>query len=270
MNNGLAKPCFAHRHMTPAEYGLYTHLREVSHPHYTYKFDDRTISDRFALRRGSSKDAVNRLRKSLAKQGFIEWLEPQKRTGGKFAPRLGRIVSHREWAEKHPSRCGNNVLEQNQDQLEILNPPVSNSTSHQSQVTNRQYHFEPHQSQIESAPVSNSTSHQSRQRDIKGITTSGIETNPISRGMVGPDFFENSPPPLSDHANRQSHSESPVTPARQVEVSPVSAARQVTAEERDIASRFNLVERGSEWFTSEGAKLDPKAVDVIFGRDGTK
>src|ERR1700733_901330 len=97
--------CFAHFHMTIAEFGLWTHLRDLSYgskPQYTYRFDDRAIAARFAEERGCSKDTVNRLRRSLAEKKFIKWLEPQKRIGGRYAPRLGRILSHEEWAETNP------------------------------------------------------------------------------------------------------------------------------------------------------------------------
>ena len=269
-----SRKCFAHFHLTIAEFGLWTHLRELSYgskPQHTYRFDDRAIAARFAEERGCSKDTINRLRRSLADKKFIAWLEPQKRIGGRFAPRLGRILDHAEWAEKYPGRCIHNALEGDK-------PPVSNKEFHQSQVADHQSHSKAHQSQTKPSPVSNKASHQSQQRDISLITQSDNTTPSLSRMASAQKFSESTSSPL-DSANRETHSEapvsaarqvdsSPVSPARQVDSSPVSPTRQVTAEEITIAGRFGLVMRNGEWFTGEGTKLNPKAVEVLLGKEG--
>lgn len=188
--------CFAHCHMTPAEYGIYSHLREVSHPHnYQYRFDDRNISERFASGRGTSKDTINRIRRFLAQLGFIEWLEPLRRTGGRYAPRLGRILAHKEWAALNPGRCIHDSISEAQSTADGAVSPVSKEASHQSH-------------QRDSIPYNKS-----------------ITTNPALSGMAGPDFFSHSP--LSDSADRRIHTLSPVSPVIQVTDSPVSPARQV-------------------------------------------
>lgn len=90
--------------MTVAEYGLYTHLREVSSIHdYIYKFDDRKIAARFS---SGSKDTFNRLRHALARMGFIVYTGPQvKDSKGHYLAQEGRILAHDEWAEQHPGAC---------------------------------------------------------------------------------------------------------------------------------------------------------------------
>jgi hypothetical protein len=92
--------------MTIAEYGLWSHLREISHKHqYQYKFDDRSIANRFAAD-SVSKDTVNRLRRSLTEKGWIVFSEPSFRgPDGKFLPQVGRILSHEEYATGNPDTC---------------------------------------------------------------------------------------------------------------------------------------------------------------------
>lgn len=99
--------CFAHSHMTLGGFGLYTYLRQVSSKsNYIYRFDDRDIAGRFAPERGVSKDTCNRLRNALAEKGFIEWTEPKRRDSfGRYLPRMGRILSHGEYAQKYPDSC---------------------------------------------------------------------------------------------------------------------------------------------------------------------
>ena len=212
--------CFAHRHLTFAEYGLWSHLREVSYksnPRHTYRFDDRTLAERFAQERGCSKDTVNRLRRSLARKGFVAWIEPQKRDGGRYAPRLGRILSHEEWAELHPGKCIHSALEGD-------NAPVSNGAIHQSQVANHQSQLKPHQSQTEASPVSNNASHQSQQRDISLIDKS-IKATPLLSGMASAENFSEVIFTPSDSANHQSHSDASLILDTGDEL-PVSAMRQ--------------------------------------------
>src|SRR5579884_486729 len=90
--------------MTVAEYGLYSHLREVSAKHgFHYIFDDRKIASRFL---GRSYSTFNRLRNQLAAKGFIQYLSPQhKGSNGRFEAQEGRILSHDEWVELYPNRC---------------------------------------------------------------------------------------------------------------------------------------------------------------------
>jgi hypothetical protein len=230
--NATKVTCFAHRHMTIAEYGLYSHLREVSNksnPKFTYRFDDRTLAERFADGRGSSKDAVNRLRQSLAKKGFISWHEGKKRVaGGRYAPRLGQILSHAEWAARYPGRCIHNVLEG-------CDSPVSNSALHQSEIGNPQSHLEAHQSQIQPSPVSNERVHQSHQRDISIHRNKSINTNPLSTGMTPTQVLKEKISSLSDSANHQGHSAAGLASATG-ELSPVSEARQVKEVDRAVSS----------------------------------
>lgn len=121
--------CFAHTHLSPAEYGLYSFLRGISkNLQFNYRFDDRDISDRFAPTRGGSKDAINRLRRSLAEKGWIEWLEPKKRNShGRYSARLGHILSHDEYRRKYPERCTAGLANETGSSIENATGPVSNS-----------------------------------------------------------------------------------------------------------------------------------------------
>lgn len=223
--------CFAHRHMTLAEYGLYSHLREVSHgskQQYTYKFDDRTLAERFAHTRGCSKDSVNRLRQSLAKKGFISWLEPQKRVGGRYAQRLGRILSHAEWAERYPGTCIHSVLEN-------CGSPVATTALHQSQAAEHQSRVQAHQSQIQPSPVSDKGANQSHERDISIHKNKSINTNPLSNGMVPSQNLKEETLSLSNSANPKSHSDAGLSNATGG-VSPVSETRQMNEMDKAVAS----------------------------------
>lgn len=144
--------CFAHNHLTFAEYGLYVHLRELSSKNdYIYQFDDRSIAARFAPERGVSKDSCNRLRNALAEKGFIEWTQPLRRDSyGHFLPRLGRILSHGEHALKYPDSCAACTAN-------ATGASLTNSTG--ARLTD------------DTGPVANSPFSQSHQRDIKEIST---------------------------------------------------------------------------------------------------
>lgn len=211
-----SKRCFAHRHMSIAEYGLWTHLRELSYrsnPQYTYEFSDRKIAERFAPGRGSSKDAVNDLRQSLARKGFIVWLKPKKRASGRFPSQVGRILSHEEWAKSHPGKCFDSPVS-----------PVGNTTFHQSGL-------EPHQSGLEPSPVGFVTSHQSRQPDIILINT-----NPSQQEAAA---AENLKSTTSDSANHKAHTDA-CSDSSTGDDLPVSATRQVDCAVSDIASALGI------------------------------
>ena len=73
--------CSASCHMSFAEFGYYSYLRSVSAKNnYVRQFSDRVDAFYFSGR-GSSKDTCNGLRKSLARRGWIKWLDKEHRKG---------------------------------------------------------------------------------------------------------------------------------------------------------------------------------------------
>jgi hypothetical protein len=102
--------------MTVAEYGLYSHLREVSFKYeHVYRFDDRKIASRFT---SGSKDTFNRLRHSLAKKGFVVYTGPQRKdSSGRYESQEGRILSHDEWALQHPGICITGLTDETGNQV---------------------------------------------------------------------------------------------------------------------------------------------------------
>jgi hypothetical protein len=205
--------CFAHSHMSCAEYGLYSHLREVSsRQDYLYRFDDRTIAGRFALERGTSKSSINALRQSLVRKGFIVWQEPQKRVGGRFAPRLGRILSHKEWAERYPGKCHSKTVEADFTCPEKSDSPVQSSPATCPENST-------HQSGLELSPVQKEAIHQSGRQDISIHTLNSINTNQSLGGMAATASLVQ-PPHLSEAIasfQPEGHLHAPVPQTGQVE-----------------------------------------------------
>ena len=92
--------CFAHDHMTCAEYGLWTLGRELSHKTGVLYFDGRNMAARF--RRGG-KTAMYDHMHALIASGWFVVLEPRKRkANGQWSAHALRILSHDEWAAAHP------------------------------------------------------------------------------------------------------------------------------------------------------------------------
>lgn len=227
--------------MTPAEYGLYVHLREVSHPHkYQYRFDDRTLADRFSAKRGASRATINRLRRSLVALKFIEWLEPKKLVGGKFSTRLGRILSHKEWEEKHPGKCLHNALTGDSASSEEAESPCSKQEFHRA-------HSEGDRAHSDDSPCSKEAAHRAHGRAVNRYYKS-INTTPSLTDMASAAFFEKENTPPLDSADRQSHLVPPC--------SPVST----------VIPPLGLHQRDGEWFTESGVKVHDDALAVLFGK----
>lgn len=96
--------CYANYHMSPEEYGLWTHLREISsRSDYVYYLDDRSIARRFQ----ASKNSINRVRRSLAEKGWFgkDFARGfQRAEDGRFQSQKATILSHDEWAQENSGR----------------------------------------------------------------------------------------------------------------------------------------------------------------------
>jgi hypothetical protein len=105
----MTTQCFAHHHMTPAEYGFWELCRNLSNKTGILYFDGRNMVKRFAgtPRNGRSKNYYYTLIEGLTKKGWAELLEPRKRNqGGMWKASVYRVLSHGEWTDKHgTSKC---------------------------------------------------------------------------------------------------------------------------------------------------------------------
>jgi hypothetical protein len=102
-NPGANKTCFAHYHLTPEEYGLWTHARQLSHESAIFYFDGRKIANRFAK---TGKNTIYRIGNNLIRKGWFVIVRKSKRLkNGMFSPGQYRPASHEEWAAKHRGEC---------------------------------------------------------------------------------------------------------------------------------------------------------------------
>ena len=130
--------CFAHSHMTPDQYGLWTHLREVSARYKKLYFDGRTVANRFSK---TSKSTVYRISDSLIRDGWLVVVKPSKRLpDGTYSKRELRVLSHKEWSENNPGKCQ-------------PVPPVGQDQTNQSHFDDHLSQNNDHLSQNEGSPV---------------------------------------------------------------------------------------------------------------------
>ena len=93
MNNAVR--CFAHVHMTLAEYGLWNLCRELSYKSGVLLLDGRNMAQRFA---DTSKDSIYRTINALAGKGWLVLLDPKKRgMGGQYDAARYKVLSHDDW-----------------------------------------------------------------------------------------------------------------------------------------------------------------------------
>jgi hypothetical protein len=96
--------CFAHHHMTPAEYGFWQLCFDISHKTSLLYFDGRNMVKRFAgtKRNGLSKDYFYGLADTLTDKGWFLLLEPRRRnSAGRYTASKYRVLSHADWVAKH-------------------------------------------------------------------------------------------------------------------------------------------------------------------------
>jgi hypothetical protein len=109
--------CFAHRHMTPQEFGVYKYIEAVAHQSGIFYSDARAMSEEFEAREWRT---CKRLVDSLSAKGWLRLLKaPARNAQGIFTCAHYALVSHSEWVETHPNKC----------RLEPLPPVTTDSTS---------------------------------------------------------------------------------------------------------------------------------------------
>ena len=95
--------CFAHSHMTMRQYGLYTRIRELQNKFGFVYFDGDDLAAGF---QSTSRDSVFRDCKALIGLGFFEEIGARNRKkDGTWEARKIQAITHKQWAEKHPSSC---------------------------------------------------------------------------------------------------------------------------------------------------------------------
>src|SRR5260370_662127 len=108
--SGEVTKCFANRHMTPEEYGLWDVSRSLSHKTGILYFDGREMAERFE---DTTKNGIYRVARNLLRRGWYELISPavrDKRTG-LFCSTQYRVLSVEEWATRHPHVCTQSSLE---------------------------------------------------------------------------------------------------------------------------------------------------------------
>lgn len=89
--------------MTVREYGLYSHIQELTHTSGVLYGDDRELASHFE---NTDKMKVYRDRRSLIAKGWLVVIKPSERgEGGMYSPAQYVSLDHDKWAEKHPGAC---------------------------------------------------------------------------------------------------------------------------------------------------------------------
>jgi hypothetical protein len=96
--------CFAHRHMTPAEFGVYKYIEATSYSSGVFYSDSRSLENEFE---GRQWRTFQRLTDSLYQKGWLKLLQAPIRNErtGQYSPAQYSLVSHGTWAKTHPNRC---------------------------------------------------------------------------------------------------------------------------------------------------------------------
>jgi hypothetical protein len=100
--------CFAHRHMTPQEFGVYKYIEAVSHESGVFYSDGHSMAKEFEAREGRT---CKRLIDSLAKKGWLRLLvAPARNAQGIFTCAQYTLVEHEEWIKTHSNQCRRDPL----------------------------------------------------------------------------------------------------------------------------------------------------------------
>jgi len=100
--------CFAHRHMTPQEFGVYKYIEAVSHESGVFYSDGHSMAKEFEAREWRT---CKRLIDSLAKKGWLRLLvAPARNAQGIFTCARYALVEHEEWVKTHSNHCRRDPL----------------------------------------------------------------------------------------------------------------------------------------------------------------
>lgn len=102
--------CFAHRHMSLKEYGLWTLARELSAKSGYYFFDGKT-QGRTEFDNVGYKQMYSTVHSLEDKGWFIPTNKCERKDDGTFAGTAYIVVSHDEWVVGHPDGCSKPVDE---------------------------------------------------------------------------------------------------------------------------------------------------------------
>lgn len=110
----MTKKCFDNMHLTPAQYGFMGLARSLSHKTGELTFDGRKFGQMFggnAADGHSGKNPMYRLARELAATGWLEVVTASvKGTAGKYSETVYHVLTHDEWAIKHPGCCNREVV----------------------------------------------------------------------------------------------------------------------------------------------------------------
>jgi hypothetical protein len=95
--------CFANRHLTPEEFGVWEVLRSISHSTGTLYFDGEKVATYFSH---TGKNTIYRIVKSLIKKGWLFVQAKGRNAGnGTFMATQYQVLSHEEWEAINPGEC---------------------------------------------------------------------------------------------------------------------------------------------------------------------
>jgi hypothetical protein len=102
-NKQSSNECHENYHLSPAELGLWSFCRQISHDSGVFQIGCRRIAARFD---SCGKSAINRLLDSLLSKGWAIVQRRKKRGhNGVWIPAELKILDHTEWAANHPGEC---------------------------------------------------------------------------------------------------------------------------------------------------------------------
>jgi len=92
--------CYAHVHLTPEEYGLWTYGRTVSHESNIVYLSGRHIAQEFFE---TNKDAIYRIAEGMEAKGWARKLRSKRRhpKTGQWISADYRFLSHDEWVQQY-------------------------------------------------------------------------------------------------------------------------------------------------------------------------
>lgn len=116
MNDPTTPRCFAHHHMTAAEYGFYDVCRSLSFQSRVLHFNGPTLAARFG---SMSKNTPYDYAKSLQEKGWFVLLKDTAiLRNGTRSSRQYSVLTHEEWAKEHLGQCGEHIREEGMDASE--------------------------------------------------------------------------------------------------------------------------------------------------------
>jgi hypothetical protein len=242
------KQCYPHFHMTATEYAIYDVCRALSGKHDGILFfSGPRLAKRF---RSMSKNTPYTALKSLLD---MKWFEPQGEPGsrkdestGKHLATRYKVLTHEEWAAKHPNCCPN-VSGGWQELLSKLEGTDIAPSKFQGTVRPKM--------RERSVPISGNRPSQSEGTNLYKQPIERTHTSTDT--LLHPSQFEGmaTVPPSLDGANQAS--------ASRLKGEPFP---EIGTEESRILTGRGLIESGGQWFTEMGTKVSPNALAILLSQ----